>query len=462
VSSQLLKETTVRDADSPRRRFSSQVTVTLLARLLTVAGGIGASIIVARRLGAEGLGALAVLNASVALAIQIGNAGLPSTNTYFIARDRRNLAAASVNSLLFALIIGSLLALGMIALAASRAKLFGDVPLPLVAVAAVSIPFQLVTLLGANIFLGMGSFARFNLLETLRQSFVLVNVVIALVIAGAGLFALVSLNTAASVLISLLVVLLMRSAVAGLKNARVRPDVDLFRRMAAYGVRFYVATLIPMMIIRADLLIVKYFRGTAEAGVYDVASQVAAALMLLPGVIGTVLFPRVVAARNTGGEMTCAVTRHTAFIMLLLCLVAVPIALLLPIFYGAEFTDASVLLLILLPGVYFISIESVMVQHFSGTGLPVTIPLFWVATLVVNLALNLALVPPFGARGAALASSVCYVLIFALVALYFRRQTGNAISSALLMRGSEMRALLSVSKRSKLATSQEIQTRMKI
>ncbi len=105
------------------------------------------------------MGALAVLNASVALAIQIGNAGLPSTNTYFIALDRRNLAAASVNSLLFALIIGSLLALGMIALAASRAKLFGDVPLPLVAVAAVGIPFQLTTLLGANIFLGMGGLA---------------------------------------------------------------------------------------------------------------------------------------------------------------------------------------------------------------------------------------------------------------------------------------------------------------
>ncbi len=439
--------------DSPPRRFSSQVTVTLLARLLTVAGGIGASIIVARRLGAEGLGALAVLNASVALAIQIGNAGLPSTNTYFVAEDRRNLAAASVNSLLFSLTVGSLLALGMISLAASRAKLFGDVPLPLVMVAAVSIPFQIITLLGANIFLGMGGLGRFNLLESLRQSFVLVNAVIALVVAGAGLFALVSLNTAASVLISLLVVLLMRSAIAGLKDARVRPNMDLFRRMAGYGLRFYIATLIPMMIIRADLLIVKYFRGAAETGVYDVASQVAAALMLLPGVIGTVLFPRVVAAHDTGGEMTCAVTRHTAFIMLLLCLAAVPTAFILPVFYGAEFTDARVLLLILLPGVYFIGIESVMVQHFSGIGLPATIPLFWVATLGVNLALNLALVPRFGARGAALASSVCYVLIFALVAFYFRAKTGKSVSSALLMRGSEMRALLSVITRSKLAAS---------
>lgn len=442
---------TITDAASSRRRFSAHVAGTLLARLLAVAGGVGASIIVARLLGAEGLGALAVINTSVALAVQVGNAGLPSTNTYFVARDGRNLAAAFANSLVFALTVGSLLALGMIALGAWRAGVFGDVPLMTIAVAAASIPFQLITLLSANIFLGAGSLRRFNLLETLRQSFVLVNVILALVVAGAGLFTLVSLNTAASILVSLLVVKMMRPALAASEGARARPDAELFRRMAGYGLRVYVATLVPMMIIRADLLIVQYFRGAAEAGVYDVASQVAAAMMLLPGVIGTILFPRVAAARDARGEMTSVVTRHTAFVMLPLCLAAVPVAFLLPIFYGAEFADAGVQLLILLPGVYFISVEAVMVQHFSGTGLPATIPLFWVATLVVNLALNLALVPRFGGRGAALASSVCYILIFALVAFYFRRRTGNTLSSALLLRASELRALPSIIRRERLA-----------
>jgi hypothetical protein len=45
--------------------------------------------------------------------------------------------------------------------------------------------------------------------------------------------------------------------------------------------------------------------------------------------------------------------------------------------------------LILLPGVYLLGIESVMVQHFSGTGLPLAIPLFWIVTVVCNVALNL-------------------------------------------------------------------------
>jgi hypothetical protein len=56
-----------------------------------LAGGLLSSIMVARVLGAEGLGALAVINVTVAIALQFGCAGLPSANTYFIARDHDSL-----------------------------------------------------------------------------------------------------------------------------------------------------------------------------------------------------------------------------------------------------------------------------------------------------------------------------------------------------------------------------------
>ena len=57
----------------------------------------------------------------------------------------------------------------------------------------------------------------------------------------------------------------------------------LLRRMIGYGLKFHVSILAGAIIIRADLLVVNYFRGAAEAGVYSVASQFALLLMLLPG-----------------------------------------------------------------------------------------------------------------------------------------------------------------------------------
>jgi O-antigen/teichoic acid export membrane protein len=430
-------------AASSRRRFSMHVAWTLLARVLMTINSVVAGVIVARWLGAEGFGQLIVINTAVATIVQLGSAGLPSANTYFIAQDKTRLVPASVNSLIFALIGGSLLALALTGLAWWRPALFGFIPPRLLGLAAISIPFQLVTLIGLNIFLAVGRVERFNLLDLLGQSFVLVNAAVALVILNLGLWTLVSLNTAASVLFGLLIAALIGAYGAKLKEKQSwRPDLKLFRSMMRYGVKFHISILAGLLIFRADVFVVNYFRGEAETGVYGVASQMAMMLMLLPGIIATLLFPRVAARKDETGELTCIVTRHTAFLMLFICLAAVPLSFLLPLLYGARFADVSFQLLILLPGVYLIGLESVLVQHFNAMGLPLAIPLFWVATLAINIALVLALVPVWGARGAALASTLSYALIFALVAVYFRLRTRRTFTEALLLRGAELRALL--------------------
>jgi O-antigen/teichoic acid export membrane protein len=340
-------------------------------------------------------------------------------------------------------LVGSLLALGLWGLATWRASWFGFIPPRLIGIAAIAIPFQLITLMGLNIFLALGRVERFNLLDLAGQLFVLVNAIVALVILNAGLWTLVSLNAVTSVAIGLLIAVLVGAYGAKLKDRGAwRPDLRLFGRMMRYGIKFHVSIVAAMLIFRADLLVVNHFRGSAEAGVYSVASQVAMMLMVLPGVIATLLFPRIASAPgDKRGEMTCVVTRHTAFIMLIICLLMLPASLALPLLYGAPFVDVSVQLWLLLPGVYLVSIESVLVQYFSASGLPVAIPFFWVATLVVNVALNIALVPGFGARGAAVASTIAYTLIFALVMLYFCLKTGHSISSVTLLRAAELRDL---------------------
>jgi O-antigen/teichoic acid export membrane protein len=433
-------ETAAALAVSSRRRFSTHVAWTFSARILMTINSVAAGIIVARWLGAEGLGQLTVINVAVATIVQLGSAGLPSANTYFIAQDKRRFAPAALNSLIFALVIGGLLALGLTGLASVRPLWFGFIPPRLIAIAAVSIPFQLVTLIGLNIFLALGRIERFNLLDLIGQSFVLVNALVALLILSTGLWTLVSLNTGASILVGLLIIVMF--GVYGAKmtgeKARWRPDPKLFRRMMLYGVKSHIASLAALLIFRADLLIVNLFRGAREAGVYAVAAQVGMLLFLLPSVVATLLFPRIASRQDERGELTCLVTRHMSLVMLLVCLITVPATFALPMLYGAGFSEAVVLLLILLPGVYLVGLESVIVQYFNAAGLPRAIPLFWVATLVFNLTLTFALVPGFGARGAATASTLSYAMIFSLVVFYFRGRTGQTLSAILLPRRAEL------------------------
>ncbi|HXQ72217.1 MAG TPA: polysaccharide biosynthesis C-terminal domain-containing protein [Pyrinomonadaceae bacterium] len=412
---------------NPSRRFSRDVAWTLGTRVLMIVNSVAAGIIVAHWLGAKGVGELAVINVAVTTIVQLGSFGLPSSNTYFIAKDRAHFRAATVNSFLFAAVIGSLLAEALSVAASFRPDWFGFVPPDLIRIASLQIPFLLLTLIGLNILLALGKLREFNLLDLLSQSVVLINALLILIVFGRGLDALVRLNTVTSVLVSIVVVVLLVAGGKKLVDSKWRADAALLRRMITYGLKFHISVLAGAIIFRADLLVVNHFRGAAEAGVYSVATQFGLLLMLLPSVIATLLFPRVTAEQDAHGETTWLVTKHTALIMLVCCLAAVPVSFLLPLVYGAAFSNATMLLLILLPGVYLIGLESVLVQHFSALGLPRAIPVYWLVTLVVNLVLVLALVPQFGAYGAAIASTVSYALIFALVTFYFLATTRRSV-----------------------------------
>ena len=415
------------------RKLWTQIAWTFATRVVMIFNSLAAGIIVAHWLGAEGVGQLAVINVAVATLVQLGSFGLPSSNTYFIAQDQARFRAAAFNSLLFALGAGLILTLALSATASARPDWFGPNSASLIHIAAISIPFQLITLIGLNILLAVGKIRQFNILDLVSQSFVLINAACVWLLVKGDLETLVWWNTTTSVLVSLLIGGLLVISAKNLVQSKWRADVALLRRMITYGLKFHISILAGAIIIRADLLVVNHFRGAEEAGVYSVASQFALLLMLLPGVIATLLFPRVTTEQDARGETTCRVTRYTAFIMFVCCLAAVPFSLLLPFVYGAAFYDATGLLWILLPGVYLIGLESVLVQHFNALGLPRAIPLYWVVVLVLNLALVFALVPRFGAQGAAIASTISYAAIFGLVALHFHSSTGRSFSEVFVL-----------------------------
>lgn len=420
--------------------FVSGVLLTLGTRIFMLVGVFGSSIIVARLLGPEGFGVFAVLNVTVALALQIGSAGLPSANTYFLARDRRKFGSIWANSIIFALLVGVLLAATVMVLGWFRPALFAGVSTELLLVAAVSIPFQLLFVLGLNVLLAIDRIRQLNLFDALLPALVLLNAIVVLILLGERLFLLVSFNTIAGSLLSLFVAVYIALELRKVRQ-KFQLNAQLLGKMLRYGLKFYISIMAGTIIFRADLLIVNHFRGATEAGVYAVASQFSFLLLMLPSVIATLLFPRIAAEQDVRGEFAVRVTRHTTVIMLVVCVAAALFSFALPLIYGTPFSPATMQLLILLPGMFFIGLESVLVQHFTGTGLPVAIPLFWLVTLAFNISANLLTVPRFGATAAAVTSSLSYAMIFLLVVVYFCRQTGREPSELFIWRSEDLRTM---------------------
>src|SRR5262249_30099301 len=230
--------------------FASGVAVTFTTRLVSLACVIGSSVIVAHWLGPEGTGALAVLNVTAALALQLGSAGIPSATTYFVARDRALAASIWRNGMVFGVAAGTCIALGIVAIANVRPTLFNGVPVGLITIVAVSIPFQLVTLVGLNLLLAIDRIRSMNVLDALSSFLILLNALAVLVLWRRNLTTLVWFNQAATIVVSLLVIGFL--ARLGGRGGAKGFDAGLLKRMLVYGLKFYICIFAGFIIFRLD------------------------------------------------------------------------------------------------------------------------------------------------------------------------------------------------------------------
>ena len=397
--------------------FFRQVGETYATQVFVVALGFVNSILVTRLLGPEGRGLFAAAFTFQAVGVQLGNLGLHSWNTYHVSREPRSLPVLIGNSLAVCAACGivALVGLGVFVALPSIAPVGGV----LLVLALAGIPLGLANLLFPNLLIGTQRIHDYNTIDLATR-------VLAVVLVGA---------TAPLGLVSpeMVLGLVLFSVVlsAGWCLAKLRRDLPGpvawsaggLRMGLGYGVRAYLGSLFAFLVLKSDILLVKYLRGAGETGYYAIAVGLADILMMLPSVVGTVLFPRLAAAPDVATKWALA-RRVLAWMA-----PAVPLALgatllvarpLIRFAYGSAFAPSYVAVAWLLPGIGCLAINTVFMNLFASCGMPLVVTLSPLAALVVNVALNLVLVPRVGFVGAAVSSTVAYALMLVVSLLYLR------------------------------------------
>jgi O-antigen/teichoic acid export membrane protein len=397
-----------------------------------------ASILVARYIGPSGKGTLAVLGVIAGLAMQMGNLGLHAATAYFAAREAGALPRIAWASLVLAPGIGIVLAVLLGGLIHAFPALVPNVPDLLVVVTLLGIPFAFLTLFFQNILLGQQRIAAYNLLNIGGKAVSLPVILVILFALKGGLGELVLAGFLLSLLTSMMAV---RLAFAGVTGPFVF-DRQLLRRMLAYGLRSYIACFLAYLIIRSDMLLVNYFLGAAEAGVYSVAVNLADLLLVFPTAVGAMLFPRISAQPKDDGVLTAAACRHTAAGMAGLCLLAGALAQpLILLLYGSAFRGAAGPFLLLLPGILALSLETIFMNDLAGRGLPPIVIAVPGVGLVLNMVLNLAFIPRFGLIAASASSSLAYTIMLVIAWSAFARRTATPVSACSMVTVADLRAL---------------------
>jgi O-antigen/teichoic acid export membrane protein len=164
-------------------------------------------------------------------------------------------------------------------------------------------------------------------------------------------------------------------------------------------------------------------------------------ITLMGAVIGTLVFQRVAADENA--ENRIANTNHVVRVLIpVAALAAAGLGLvaqwLVPALYGSAFSAASTALILLLPGFFALAIETVVMNFLAGDGSPPIVYLAPLTGLVINLGANLFVIPRWGINGAAVTSSVGYIVVFLITLAFYSRWTKSGLSDVILVRRSDL------------------------
>jgi O-antigen/teichoic acid export membrane protein len=403
-------------------RLFKSVSISFASRIAEQALALITTVVVTRMLGPEGKGTFTFVLAILSIILQFGNLGLMSPIAYYAAQGEDYARRAGSISLFASLVWGSLLLLVSYGAIRTFPGLTRGADERLVLLALIAIPAALAQLYFLNAILGTERIVAFNMSQLLFEFLRLLGTLIVLFFFTKSLIALVISFVLTYYVVAVFEIYLFRR----ISLFSVRDfDFSLLRAMLSKAYRVYLSTLFAFLVLRSDVVLLNYFKGAYQVGIYSVGVAASDKLMLLPITIGMMLFPKVAGGSELSGALTARTLRFTSFLMALACLAGAilgyPAIILL---FGKTFSPSYVPFLILLPGVYFMSLETILMYDFGGRGFPRIVYLSPLAGFAMNFLLNIFLVPRFGYKGAAFTSTLAYLLMMILNATYFSRVTG--------------------------------------
>ena len=212
--------------------------------------------------------------------------------------------------------------------------------------------------------------------------------------------------------------------IPSLKREGHDPLKDSLKEMLHYGAFLQLSTLVTTLNKRLSLYLLKAHCDERSIGVYASGTQVTEGVNIIGQSIGLVEFS---ALSNTEkAKQASQLTLRLMKISVLVTFAALLVICLLPAsffewLFSGEFGDIRTIILLMAPGVVFLSAHTILSNYFSGTGQPKHNLYASLIGLAVTLVAALVLIPWLGIRGAAITSSLAYISMFVYQWLVFRR-----------------------------------------
>ncbi len=196
--------------------------------------------------------------------------------------------------------------------------------------------------------------------------------------------------------------------------------LSMLRTSTPIGLAF----IIGLLYFRADALILSYMSTARQIGYYGVAYSIVSVFLSLPVILSRTFLPRLV---NASGDEIQSTVRSTldyyaiggtfGATAIIVCGPTV-IEIVAGRHFGASVSPLRVLGL----GLLFISVSTGLSSVCVARGFSSKLFVVSLISLVINIALNIAVIPEFGIVGSALATLVCEIIATVVFAYLVRKE----------------------------------------
>jgi O-antigen/teichoic acid export membrane protein len=362
--------------------------------------------------------------------------GIGSANVYMICREKTKLSYIVSNSVLLAFGLG---AVGLLIL--PFRYILGETILAnvngwyLTLVLSI-VPFYILSAYLTSILHALNQFRAVNRQAIVGAASRLIATFVVLVLLHRGLFEAFLVN----VLVGILAAIWLLITVCLLTSASFRPHLQVAAITVKFGLKSHVHTLLTVLHLRLDHFLIALFLGPSQVAFYAIATHIAELISGIHRPVSNVLYPRLASgAEERIHDTTITVCRHVLFLE---SLAGVALILgtkfMIGLLYGPEYLPAARPLFIIIPGVLMFSLFNLLARNFMSRAKQQTTIVAGTAGLVVNILLNIVLIPRLGISGAALASTLSYSLAASILLVAFRRHSGIPLQEFIRLRKSDL------------------------
>lgn len=397
----------------------------LIFQLLGFLSAAVAGIITARSLGPEYKGILALATLSAYVLWTVLNPCIEASIIHRMGQKKYPVSVLAGNALVLALGLGFLgILLFVSTYDFAKDTLYKGIEFKYLIVAVLPLPFVFVTYYFSSILRGHLDITGYNVAT---QSLNFCNVFFLLIVLAVWKLSLVE-----AILASVIGAILggTYALVKVLKIARgLKVDRRLLALLLKDGGVLYIGALATFVNYQVNFFILNYYSTRSEVGFYSVAYAVANVLFFLSISLESGLFPRIAAASEQEAlqltEVACRqvliVTTAAAAVMFLFSRQIVWL------YGGTQFLPSTKPLMLLLPGIVIAVVPKILAFAWIRKGWFSLLTYVALCAAAVSIALNLFLIPRFGANGAAIATSATFFVVFLLEILLYKRYIGRPL-----------------------------------